>query len=91
MADPEPRRGHVAVGLGIAGIVAGAPMVLTGGVFWLNPGRPATPPDGAQPPPLGPILLGTGIATATLGAVGVIVGAHHSGNWKAWAAPTPDA
>jgi hypothetical protein len=90
VADPEPRRGHVAVGLGIAGIVAGAPMVLTGGVFLLNPGRPPMPSAGVQqPPPIGPIILGTGIATATLGAVGVIVGAHLNGKWKAWVARNP--
>lgn len=90
VADPEPRRGRVAVGLGIAGIVAGAPMVLTGGVFFLSPGKPSTPSAGAPPPlPIGLIILGTGIATATLGAVGVIVGAHLNGKWKAWVARNP--
>lgn len=89
-ADPEPPRGHVAVGLGIAGIVAGAPMVITGCVFWLNPGRPVDRSPGAHsPPPLGSILLGTGIATAALGTVGVIVGAHLDGKWKAWLARNP--
>lgn len=88
--DPEPRRGRVALGLGIAGIVAGAPMVLTGSVFLLIPGRPPTPAPGETlPPPLGPIILGTGLACVTLGTVGVVVGAHLSGKWKAWAARNP--
>lgn len=88
--DPEPPRGRVAVGLGIAGIVAGAPIVITGCVFSLNPGRPVERSPGAHsPPPLGRILLGTGIATAVLGTVGVIVGAHLDGKWKAWAARNP--
>jgi hypothetical protein len=91
VADPEPHRGRVAVGLGIAGIVAGAPMVITGGVLWLNPGRPVEPSPGERPSrsPIPPILLGTGLATAALGAVGVIVGAHLNGKWKAWAARNP--
>jgi hypothetical protein len=85
--DPEPPRGRVAVGLGIAGIIAGAPMVLTGSVFSVNPGHPV---EGQRPPPIGPIVLGTGIATASLGAIGVIVGAHLNGKWKAWTARNPE-
>jgi hypothetical protein len=85
--DPEPPRGRVAVGLGIAGIVVGTPMVLTGGVFSENPGTPET---GQRPSPIGPIVLGTGIAAAALGTIGVIVGAHLNGKWKAWAARNPE-
>jgi hypothetical protein len=85
--DPEPPRGRVAVGLGIAGIVVGAPMVLTGSVFFENPGKPVT---GEEPPPIGPIVLGTGIATAGLGTIGVIVGAYLNGKWKTWAARNPE-
>jgi hypothetical protein len=88
VADPEPPRGRVAVGLGIAGIVAGAPMVITGGVLFLNPGHPV--PGVPQPAGPGPIILGTGIASAGFGAIGLIVGAHLNGKWKAWAARNPD-
>ena len=77
-AAPEPPRGHVAVGLGIAGIA-----------FTANPGSPKVDAT-AQRPPLGSILLGTGFATAGLGAIGIIVGCHLNGKWKAWAARHPD-
>ena len=50
VADPEPPRGRVAVGLGIAGLVAGTPMMLVGGVFSLYSGVPV---PGSNPPPIG--------------------------------------
>src|SRR5262245_23972705 len=84
--EPEPRRGRVALGLGIAGMVAGAPMVLTGFVFLLAGGKPV---EGEKPSPVGPIVLGTGIGTVALGTTGVIVGSLLNRKWNAWKARNP--
>jgi hypothetical protein len=80
VADLEPPRGRVALGLGIPSTVVGVPLVLTGAVFLTA---------GHTPDSFGGGLLGAGVAAVSLGTVSVIVGAHRNGKWNAWAARNP--